>query len=65
MSNFQQFEIVGRGSETQLQGGEHLSKIGLRTNIQSTLYSLNLYTFEGVSRCRDPQLQVGKDYLNL
>ena len=35
MSNFQPLEVVGRGSETQLQVGENLNKI--------TLYELGKY----------------------
>ena len=35
MSNFQPLEVVGRGSETQLQVGENLNKI--------TLYALGKY----------------------
>ena len=29
------------------------------------IYNLNFHTLEVVSRCRDPQLQVGKNYFNL
>ena len=32
MSNFQPLEVVGRGSETQLQVGENLSKLTWQDN---------------------------------
>ena len=38
MSNFQLLEIVGRGSETQLQVGENLYQITYREKDQFTYY---------------------------
>ena len=32
MSNFQPIEVVGRGSETQLQIAENLNKLTIRVN---------------------------------
>ena len=34
MSNFHPLEVVGRGSETQLQVGENLNKVGYRLLIR-------------------------------
>ena len=56
MSIFQPHEVVGRGSETQLQVGE---------NVRFLTLTLNLFKFstlEGMSRYRDPQPQVVENY---
>ena len=53
MSNFQPLEVVGRGSETQLQAAEHLNKITLRDKGQC-MYSHNVLSLHRLFRfiCR-------------
>ena len=46
MSKFHLLEVVGRGSETQLQVGENLNKLTWRMKIK--LYSYILFSFENV-----------------
>ena len=36
MSNFQPLEVVGRGSETQLQVGENLNQLRIRVDLKTT-----------------------------
>ena len=42
MSNFRQLEVVGRGSETQLQVGENLNTIPQRIKGENIVISLHL-----------------------
>ena len=35
-SNFQPLEVVGRGSETQLQVGENLNQLRIRVDLKTT-----------------------------
>ena len=41
MGNFHQLEVVDRGSETQLQAGEHLNYLFQRITWQYTSYRTN------------------------
>ena len=44
MSNFQPLEVVGRGSETQLQVVENLNKLRIRVNVFLKKYNINRNT---------------------
>ena len=44
MSNFQQLEVVGRGSETQLQVAENLNKLTLQDKGYAWLQFRHLWT---------------------
>ena len=59
-NNFYPLEVVGRGSETQLQVGKHyiIHCITCRIHLYHVNY-LNFQPLEVVSRYRDPQLLSG------